>query len=376
MALAPFLIIVFSIANAIGYATARQKIEEAIVQLPDQLQEFILNLLSTIGDISLAALGGVTGVIFLYIVFKLLSGIEESFNQIWGVQSSRGVADKVRNYISVLVIAPALMLVAQAGDGALSVFSSRIVWIGPFVKILLQLAPVVVMALAFVAVFMFLPNTKVRFSPALTGAIVSATLAILVQTFLITFGKAIFSSEKYAVYGSFAAIPVFLFWLHLNWTILLFGAELAFAIQNRDTYAEEQAAVRASMVSKLWVAYSLMQEAVRVFQGSEAAVKTASYARDNNIPIRLMNEVVEVLSRAQLLGAVAAEGQDGYALLQAPEHVTAKKIYDLMITDGSSPEDLGLVQDLVTDEMLNTVDVSLDETLDPITLRRFTSEED
>jgi DNA-binding IscR family transcriptional regulator len=100
-------------------------------------------------------------------------------------------------------------------------------------------------------------------------------------------------------------------------------------------------------------------------------VKTSQYAHDNNIPIRLMNEVVDVLSRARLLGAVATEGHGCVALLQAPEHVTAKKIYDLMITDGSSPGELGLVEDLVTDEMLNTMDLSLDETLDPITLRRF-----
>jgi len=84
-----------------------------------------------------------------------------------------------------------------------------------------------------------------------------------------------------------------------------------------------------------------------------------------------MNEVVEVLSRARLLGDVASEGQGSVALLQAPENVTAKKIYDLLITDGSSPEDLGLVQDLITDEVLSTADISLDETLDPITFRRF-----
>ena len=376
MALAPFLIIVFSIANAIGYDTARQKIEEAIIQLPDQLQTFILDLLGTIGDISLAALGGITGVIFLYIVFKLLSGIEESFNQIWGVQSPRAIADKVRNYISVLVIAPALMLIAQTADGALEVFSSRILWLGPVVQVLLQLAPIVIMALAFVALFVFLPNTKVRFKAAVIGAMVSASLAILVQTFLITFGKAIFSSEKYVVYGSFAAIPVFLFWLHLNWTILLFGAELAFAIQHRETYAEEQAAVRASMVSKLWVAFSVMQEAVRVFQGTEASLDAVAYARDNNIPVRLMHEVVEVLSRANLLGAVGPEDRDCYALLQAPEHVTAKKIYDLMITDGVAPEDLGLVKVEITEQVLATADSGLDETLDPITLRKFFDDED
>jgi membrane protein len=181
----------------------------------------------------------------------------------------------------------------------------------------------------------------------------------------------IFGSDKYAVYGSFAAIPVFLFWVHLNWTILLFGAELAFAIQNRATYQEEQAAVRASMISKLWVAFSTMREAVRIFEGPEASFSTKDFARANNIPVRLMNEVVEVLARAQLIGPVSSAGADCYALLQAPERVTAKKIYDLMLTDGSAPCDLGLVRSDITEEVLATANISLDESLDPITLRRF-----
>lgn len=375
MALAPFLIIVFSIANAIGYATARQKIIAASQSLPDQLRVFIEDLLNTIGDISPAILGGITGVVFLYIVFKLLSGIEESFNQIWGVQSSRPLSDKIRNYISVLVIAPALMLVAQTASGALITFSSRIEWIGSLVRILLQLAPVGVLSLAFVAIFIFLPNTKVNLKAALVGALTSATLAILLQIFLLMFGKAIFSSDKYGVYGSFAAIPVFLFWVQLNWTILLFGAELAFAIQNRETYQEEQRAVRASMVSKLWVAFTVMKEAVRVFQSPEPAFDAVAYARANNIPIRLMNEVVQVLARAQLLGAVSAATAENYALLQAPEHVTAKKIYDLMVTDGASPEELGLAKNAISDEVLATANISLDATLDPITLRKFFDED-
>lgn len=377
MALAPFLIIVFSIANAIGYAKAREKILdmlEANEALPHQLHNFIVDLLNTIGNISPAVLGGVTGVVFLFIVYKLLSGIEESFNQIWGVQTSRSIADKVRNYISVLVITPALMLIAQTASGALTAYSSEIEWLGPVVKFMLQLAPVLVLALAFVAVFMFLPNTKVNMGAALTGALTSATLAILLQIFLVIFGKAIFSSDKYGVYGSFAAIPVFLFWVHLNWTILLFGAELAFAIQNRKTYAQEQHAVRASMVAKLSVAFSVMQEAVRIFEGPEASLDSVRFAYNSNIPIRLMNEVVEVLVRARLLGAVGGEGVSEYVLLQSPELVTARKIYGLMVTDGTSPEELGLVETAITEEVLAAANNGLDETLDSITLNMFSSD--
>ncbi|MEE9368408.1 MAG: YihY/virulence factor BrkB family protein [Pontiella sp.] len=373
MAMVPFLVIIFSIGKAVGFDKAEEMLLTFAAEMPEGIQVFINRLLEIVQGINPAALGAVGGVVFLYIIFKLLSGIEESFNQIWGVQASRAVGDKLRNYLSVLVIAPSLMLIANAGSAAIQTSAGNISWLGPIITVFIQLAPVLILALAFVAVFIFLPNTKVSFRPAAVGGLTSAVLVIILQIFVLKFSSSVF--QKYAIYGSFASIPIFLFWLHLNWTILLFGAELAFAIQNRDTYAEEQAAVRASMVSKLWVAYSVMQQAVHIFQGPESALKTTAYAKENNIPIRLMNEVVEVLNRAKLLGVVGIEGEGNVALLQAPEHVTAKKIFDLMITDGSSPEDLGLVKDLVTDELLNTMDIGLDETLDPITLRRFTEEE-
>jgi membrane protein len=89
MALVPFLVILFSIGKAIGFTKAEEMVLTASAELPEGLQEFILQLLNIVEGINPAALGAVGGVIFLYIIFKLLSGIEESFNQIWGVQASR-----------------------------------------------------------------------------------------------------------------------------------------------------------------------------------------------------------------------------------------------------------------------------------------------
>ena len=368
MAMIPFGVILFSVSSAIGLPAAKEKLQEWSVDIP-QVKVFVERFIELVEAADMAALGTFGGVIFLYIIFKLLSGIEESFNQIWGVQSPRSVADKARNYLSVLVITPILMLGANYLSVKLAAFSGQALWLGSAIKILLQMAPVSIMTLAFVAVFMFIPNTKVMFRAAVVGGFVSAFLAIILQVLMIKVGIGV--TRLSAIYGTLAYIPIFLFWMQMSWIILLFGAELAFAIQNRDTYQEEQRAFRASMVSKLWVAFSLMQESVRVFQSSETAVDAIAYARANNIPVRLMNEVIRVLTRAQLLGEVGAEGQNSYVLLQAPEHVTAKKIYDLMISDGSSPEELGLVKDLIADELLATMDVNLDETLDPITLRKF-----
>lgn len=368
MAMVPLLAIVFSISSAIGFNAASNKLLELAAEMPDLLP-FVQQIIDVVEQVDLATVSGVGGVLLLYIIFKLLSGIEESFNQIWGVQSSRSIADKLRNYLSVLVIAPALMLVSTAATPTIMAFLGKMEWMGPLVVVMIRLSPVFVLGLAFLAIFMFLPNTKVSFRAACVGALVSSVLATVLQVLMIKAGVGVTRLGK--IYGTFAYVPIFLFWLQMSWTILLFGAELAFAIQNRNTYAEEQAAVRASMVSKLWVAFSAMREAVRIFEGPEASFSAMDFARENNIPIRLMNEVVEVLVRARLLGAVTSEGLDNYALLQAPEHVSAKKIYDLMITDGAAPDELGLVRIDVTEEVLATANISLDETLDPITLSRF-----
>ncbi|HSR88717.1 MAG TPA: YihY/virulence factor BrkB family protein [Pontiella sp.] len=371
MALVPLLAIVFSISSAIGFTTAKDWLMGQAAAMPDILP-FVEKLIDVVENVDLAGVSSVGGVLLLYVVFKLLSGIEESFNQIWGVQSSRSLADKVRNYLSVLVVAPALMLVSAAATPVIMAFLESMYWLGPVLKIMIRLAPVFVLSLAFVAIFLFLPNTQVSFRAAFSGAIVSAVLATILQILMIKAGIGVTKLGK--IYGTFAYVPIFLFWLHMSWTILLFGSELAFAIQNRNTYAEEQASVRASVISRLWVAFSVMQEAVRVFEGPAASLDTGKYARENNIPVRLMNEVVEVLTRASLLGACTGDGQQGYVLLQAPEHVSAKRIYDLMLTDGAAPEDLGLVKVEITEQVLATANISLDESLDPITLRKFFDE--
>ncbi|MDZ8118076.1 YihY/virulence factor BrkB family protein [Pontiella agarivorans] len=373
MALIPFLVIIFSISSAIGFTTAKEWMMDQSAEMP-QIQEFVYQLIELVEKTDMGALGTLGGVIFIYIIFKLLSEIEESINQIWGVQSSRAVVDKIRNYLSVLIITPVLMITANFISIQLSAFSDHYVWLGPVIKTVLQLAPVLMMTLAFIMVFMFIPNTRVSFRAALIGGFTSSLLALILQIFMVKLGIGVTRLSK--IYGTFAYFPIFLFWLQMSWTILLFGAELAFAVQNRDTYAEEQAAVRASMVAKLWVAFSAMKEAVRIFLSDDRALNTAVFARANNIPVRLMNEVVEVLAKADLLGRVGPEDGTEYVLLHAPEHVTAKKIYDLLIHDGASPSELGLAEDFAADEMLEVLDVSLDETLDAITIKKFTDRED
>ena len=368
MALVPFFVIVFSISSAIGFSSAKEALLNRSIEVP-QLHDFVVKLFDLVEKTNITALGTFGGVIFIYIIFKLLNGIEESFNQIWGVKSSRSLSNKIRNYLSVLVITPILLIGANFVSIKVAEFSTQVIWLGGYQKLLLQAVSILMMTVGFVAALMFLPNTRVHFRAALTGGFVSAIFAILLQLLMVRLGIGVTRLSK--IYGTFAYIPIFLFWLQTSWMILLFGAELSFAIQNRNTYAEERVASRASSLSKIWVAFSLVQEAIRVFKTAASTLDVDQYAHQHKIPVRLVNNVVESLADAKILGRVDVEDQNVFVLLQAPETISVKTIYDLILAEGTSPEELGLSKNAATQQLLAYVDQHLNDAIDPKALSHF-----
>ena len=372
MALVPFFVIVFSISSAIGFSSAKEALLARSVDVP-QIHDFVVQLFDLVEKTNITALGSFGGVIFIYIIFKLLNGIEESFNQIWGVKSSRSWSSKVRNYLSVLVITPILLISANFVSIKFAEFSGQIVWMGGSQKLLLQGVSVLMMTVGFVATLLFLPNTHVHFKAALIGGFVSALLAILLQLIMVRLGIGVTRLSK--IYGTFAYIPIFLFWLQTSWLILLFGAELSFAVQNRNTYAEERVASQASTLSKIWVAFSLVQESIRIFKNAETSLDLDHYAHQHKIPVRLINKVVESLVDAQIFGRVDVPDKNIFVLLHAPEKISVKKIYDLILAEGSSPEELGLSQNQATKQLLSYVDQHLNDAIDPNALSQFFEDE-
>jgi membrane protein len=370
MALVPFLVMVFSLSSAIGFPYAKQKLLEwsSELGLPDVVA-FVEELIEMVESVDLGRLGTLGGILFLFIIFKLLNGIEESFNRIWGVRSSRRLADKFRNYLSVLVSVPVLMILSVYTSSQLTGLTTQYSWVGPFINLIFQIAPVAIMTLAFLCVFLFLPNTKVYFKPALLGAVISAMLFLLLQRLMIKAGIGV--TNLNLIYVGFAYVPVFLFWLQMSWMILLFGSELAFAMQHRQTFREERRAGSASGASKLWVSYRVLKETIRVFYAAdECQMHVARFAEEANIPIRLINEVIDVLEEGALLKEVVNDDEKGYVLVQAPQQISAKQVFDLMVNCGASPSELGLHDNLV-DSLLSRFDQNLEEAMVGLSLDSF-----
>ncbi len=342
MAMVPFLVILFAIAKGFGFEKASELLAQRTVDMPEAFQQAVTNLLQIVQSASAGTLGSVGTALFLWAAIKMLSSVEDTFNIVWGVKIPRTLIDKIRNYIVVLVAAPILLIVANAGIPVIMGFAAKLTWMGPLMKLGLRAAPVLVMALAFTIIYIFLPNTKVKFCAAFTGALFSALCSIIFQVLIIKLGVGVTSYNK--VYGTLAAIPLFLFWVQTSWMIMLLGAEVAFSIQNAGTYARERLAVNPSARSRLCLAFALMKKITAAFEAGKGPFDTIAYGTAARIPVRLINDVIAILAKNGLV-AEAAEQQGCYTLLRDPADVSARAIADAILFEGADPNELGMKDD-------------------------------
>jgi membrane protein len=173
----------------------------------------------------------------------------------------------------------------------------------------LKLLPYGVIWLVLTFIYVFMPNTKVELKSALAAGIVAGTLYQLVQLAYITFQIGV---TKYgAIYGSFAALPLFLAWLQVSWLVVLFGAEVSFAHQHVATYEFEQDCERASHSFKTLVALLIACLCVKRYQAAEAPLTANDISRELEVPIRLVRSLLSELTEARVLSEVClGQGED------------------------------------------------------------------
>jgi membrane protein len=214
-----------------------------------------------------------------------------------------------------------------------------------------NLASFATMWLAIGFLYVFVPNTRVRMRPALISSLIT-TLIFL--GWMRVFAVMQTGVARYnLIYGAFAAVPVFLFWMYVTWVILLLGAEFTFALQNSDTFQLESAADSASMRSRILVALMILRRAGVSMATGKGFFDTTDFARKNKAPIRLINSVVATLVGKGYLAQVASRDA-GYVLMRAPDTIRIRALVGEMISDGGGHPEV--------EESL-TLDAPLKETL-------------
>lgn len=341
VSLVPLLTLAFAMLKGFGGGEeASERLAESIASMPAQFRDFVLAVIDIVMRTNLRTLGWVGVAVLFVTAVQTLSSIEASFNRIWGVRESRSLWRKFTNYTSVIVVVPVLVMTAFAASATLKGFflSARGIEVGRLSATLLSVAPVAVAWLGFFLLFVFMPNTQVRRRPAAFGALITAFLWIAWQRLYVSMQVSL--SRYDAVYGAFASIPIFLLWLYVSWMLILFGAEIAFAIQNHATYHMERMASRASVFARLSLAISLVLEATRALRGDRDPVDLASYAGSHQVPIRMVNEVAGQLARAGMI-AERADLPGVIALIRDPDRLRVGHVVHAILGDGAMPESLG-----------------------------------
>ncbi len=372
VSIVPVIAVAFSVIRGLGWG--EEDVEGMVVEwmedMPLEFQEFVMQMLEQYAQVNVAALGGVFLVIVLIIVIKMLGGIEEAFNRVWYISDSRNILRKISNYISVLVIVPVLVVAASAGSAVVDAFLREqletVAWVW---RSLLRVGPLFAVWLAFTFLYMFVPNTQVKLGPGLISGFVGALMWLGWQSFYIEFQVGV--SKYNAIYGTFASVPIFLGWLYVSWIIVLLGAEVAFSMQNSETYKMERSALNASIQSKIMVAIGIMQQAARALSGTGHVFMASDFAKERRVSIRLVTEVVRLFERAGLMAALA-ERPGCYTLLKSPELLKVTDVVDVILRDGSDPEEMGLDHlDESVRKVLANINAGLEHGMERMTVKEL-----
>lgn len=269
---------------------------------------------------------GVTGMFFLLVtVILTLTRIEETFNDIWGVACGRDWLTRITNYVATIVLGPALLGLAFALASGPRFAKTRDLLVGmPFVSILVStILPFVVICFSFTLFYKLMPNTKVRFSAAFVGGALAGTLWHVYNLLgFVLVSRAVNASK---IYGGFALIPLFMGGLYVVWLTVLFGAQVAYAFQNRDVYLQQKLVEHVNQRGREFVALRLMTCVGQRFQRGQLLATVPEMSKELGIPSRLIQQVLQVLLNAHLVVEVSRD-EPAYAPARPLEDITAHHV--------------------------------------------------
>ena len=309
LSIVPILAILFAIARGFGVSSM---LEEGLREnMPGQsvTVETLMGWVNAYLDQTKNGIFiGIGIILLLWTVINLINNIEITFNRIWDIKKGRSIYRKVTDYFSMLLLLPLLIVVSSG----LSIFMSTAIKgmenfaiLAPILKFLVRLIPYVLTWFMFTGLYIFMPNTKVKFRHAFTSGIIAGTAYQAFQYLYID--SQIWVSKYNAIYGSFAAIPLFLLWLQISWTICLFGTELTYAGQNIRNFNFEKDTKNISRRYRDFVCILVMSIICKRFEKDEKPYTAEEISLECRIPIRLVHQVLYQLQEIHVLYEITPE---------------------------------------------------------------------
>ena len=309
LAIVPILAVVFAIARGFGYnryiETWFRGTFESQPQAADVIVGFVNSyLVHTKSGIFL----GVGLVFMLYTVLMLVSNIEVTFNEIWQVKKPRSIFRTFTDYLAMLLLFP-IIIVLTSG---LSIFMAAIadnmpdiLLLGPMMRFIIALLPYVLMSAMFIGLYIFMPNTHVKFKYVVVPGILAGVAMQWLQLFYIH--SQMWVSSYNAIYGSFAALPLFMLWMQISWTICLFGATLCYANQNLSYYDYNTKTSDISHRYQIMLSALLAARICRRFDKGQQPYTAMELRAETGIPLRVVNDLLYEMIDSRLLIEITSD---------------------------------------------------------------------
>ena len=327
VSIVPVVALVFAIVKGFGLADGLvQNLYSIFPQIPDIVDYVVEFAQKTLARTQGGWVAAFSLVALFWSVVSVFSSIEDAFNNIWEVKSNRSLIRKYSDYIAIIVIAPLMWVVASSASNHLQSWLD--VGDSFWVKFASKIISMIMAWVMFSIIYIVLPNTKVRYSSAIKSGIIAGTVFIVFQWLYVSLQ--VWMTSYNAIYGSFAALPLFLIWIQASWSILLLGAELSFTFQNEKRFDEERESMMISYDSRRKVMIAIMVVVARAFRDGKGAIDADQIRKELNLPARILSNALNTLVSSAMLNQVSRPEQE-YDVAYAPARdIATLRVYDVL----------------------------------------------
>ena len=309
LAIVPITAVVFAIARGFGYNKYIEVWFREAFESQPQVADVIIGFVNSyLVHTKSGVFLGIGLIFMLYTVLMLVSNIEDAFNEIWQVKKPRSIFRTFTDYLAMFFLFPIIIVITSG----ISIFMATIadsmpdfLLLGPAMRFLIDLIPYTLMSGMFIALYIFMPNTHVKPINAIVPGILSGFAMQGLQIFYIH--SQMFLSSYNAIYGSFAALPLFMLWLQISWTICLFGAELSYTNQNLDYYDYDANTGEISHRYQILLNALLLSRICKRFANGQKPLTALELSKQTTIPIRIVNDLLYQQMQAGLVIEISSD---------------------------------------------------------------------
>ncbi len=361
LSIVPVMAMAFGIAKGFGF---KEILEKRVLELFAGQEEVIQNVLAFSSNLLEKTKGGlmaVFGIILLfYSLIKLIGHIENAFNKIWWVNDDRPLIRKFTDYIAISITAGILVIFSSSANIFITAYLARFLSnlqlpgnVEQLISLGFNIFPFLPIWILFIFFYIFIPNKKIDIKAALAGGIIAGTIFQVTQMTYLKFQIGV--SNYNAIYGSFAALPLFLIWLQASWVIVLFGAEVAFSWENTEALETQDIDYgKISIRLKKLIVLRIVHLCVNRFANKEIPASDIDIASKIKIPLKIIKVLLAKLVECRVLLEVNGPDNIGYVPASDIECLT---IFDVLTAFEQRGDDViqvgGTIEFEALEESLN-----------------------